>query len=275
MAVIGGTVFVIKEVEINFISAESFTNEEESKENMLSKIDYLKGKSILFNVNENEIRSKIESAEKLIKVKNIKAEFPNKIIIDVRERFPVYKYTFMGTTMILDTEMRILYKDPNAWKDESELTDISDAGISLNPADVGDFATGATAVSIKKIEQLNIVSNYFSAQGTQEAGRTHMLRKITFDDDNSASDMLRMVIEMKPQSVLADTKITIITQGDEDFARLLAFVWATVENPLIYDGGIKAANLAGWYSIDYDESGKIVVGFDEGKDGEWDAIFRE
>jgi hypothetical protein len=269
MAVIGGTVFIVREVEINIVSADSevLPNEALSKAKMQSEIEYLKGKSILFSVKESEIQAKIEAAETLVKVKNIKAEFPNKIVIDVRGRYPVYKCTDLGQTMILDAEMRRL---PEIWGNDKELIDITDASISFNPVEVGGFATGYTPTDEKKIAQLNIVSNYsFNVQSNGEASQTHIFREISFDPQvEASSSMLKMVMNIRPSAVVpgdGETKIVITTQGQEDFARLLAIVWATVDN-VIYDKDnpqvlLKVALDSGKYTIDYSSDGKVVVAY--------------
>jgi hypothetical protein len=284
MGIIGGTVFVVKDVEIQFDSGETMMTEAAAaeyaayKEAMLEAID-LKGKNILFNINERKIRTTLESTVKLIKVKNIEAEFPNRVVIKVRERFPIYIYRdeHSSLTLIMDTDMRVLKKNPAGYVGD-ELVDISYQSTSINFSpgiNEGDFVSGQGDTDKEKLEQIGIIQKYFFGRENYEAAITHSIRKITFAKPASAvSSMMDMDIEVRPDSddlEAKDIDIRIIKSASEDFARLLSCVWATVETRLEYSGGVKWANQSGQYTVYY-KDGRLEVLF---KSGNYEAKFVE
>lgn len=272
IAIIGGTVFIIKDIEINIVSPDFIKDEVISKQNMYLATQDVKGKSILFNLKKDDIKTKIENAEKLVKVINIEAEFPSKVVIDVRERYPVFlcdKISSGGKMVILDAEMRVLYSGITAWEGEySKLVSIKNTGINFDSFEIGDYAVGLNEKSTEKIAQLQTVSKYFIGLGTNEDSITHLFNEITFIEDGILSGTYVMYLDVKPKQIGDDTKIKIISQNVAGFKSLFAYVWSCLENPLPYynDGGeqigIKQSNAPGVYTARYNTNGRLVVEYD-------------
>lgn len=289
VAIIGGTVFVIKDIEIKVVST-AFVDEETSKENMSAAVKDIKGKSILFNLDKDEIRTKIEAAEKLVKVVNIMAEFPNKVVIEVRERYPVFvfnKVSSGGNMVILDADMRVLYNDTTAWDgDYDKLVDISETGVLVDTFTVGDYASSGVEEDKEKIEQLQAVTKYFIGRGTHEDSISHMFNEILFIENGSVpAGVYAMYLDVKLKEGGKDAQITIKSQNVTEFKALFAWAWSCLENfcPYYDEKGNKLesgkpANAPGEYIARYTNEGHLVVEYnntDPNFPNNPDAIFIE
>ena len=127
LAILGGTVFSVKSVTVRFHNkldyfVDSTTSEQEQaaatarlEGDIEGSLGYLKNKNILFNINKTKISTSIEEHEEIyegfrLHVTNVKSVFPNKIVVTVRERYPVYTYTEGSNTVVLDGSLRVLDK---------------------------------------------------------------------------------------------------------------------------------------------------------------------
>jgi hypothetical protein len=284
IAIIGGTVFRVKKIDIVFTNTTTLDREaaERLLQNKLGK-DLL-GKNILFNLDKTKITEIVENTEIFLKVTNVKAEFPNRIVVNVRERYPVFLYKDSADTFVMDAEMRILYKN-NFTGDESGLTDISfvgsgTGGLLQGTLNRGDYVMGNNDSSKEKIELINFIPRFFMGLGGYEAATTHQIRGVKFEPP--VEGVIAMRIEVKPEKhETEDVHLVIMKAPGEDFAELFALVWAVMTRPASYEGGgisgFKQASQAGVYVVYYQKNEMEVVwysvaGEDNNDDGFPDDI---
>jgi hypothetical protein len=262
MAIIGGTVFRVRNIKIVPISFSSLDITAVNNK-LQPHLDYLNGKNILFNTDKDAIKKIVEDNEIFLKVVNIKAEFPNTIVIDVRERYPVYLYKGAGKTFVLDAEMRVLYIDSYPTERESDLSDISlvDSGILFNTSITeGDYIVGVGEINKEKIELVNIIPQFFASNGSYEASIIHQIRGITFDP--TIDGIIMMNVKVQPENHEAiDVTLKIMKAPEEDFAELFACVWATMERQIQHTAGTKVQGQAGTYTVYYSLVGQLEVLF--------------
>jgi hypothetical protein len=285
MAIIGGTVFRVRKINIVFTSTSTLNRDNVSKQ-LARELDYLKGKSILFGMDKQKIKDTVEKSEILAKVINIKAEFPNTITIDIRERYPVFIYRETPTQkFVMDAEMRVLYK--NDYPDnEDDLTDITSVGSGLFKTNIakGEYITGDGINNQAKIDLIKIIPDFFASNGNYEASVIHQIRDISFGQDETG--VITMNINVKPENHNAtDVQLKVIKTPSDDFAELFACVWATMERSLEYETedengvkgekGIKQASQAGIYTVYYTSNSKLEVLFADPINGIYKAKFVE
>jgi hypothetical protein len=248
----------------------------------------LLGKNILFNLDKDKITEIVENTEIFLKVVNVKAEFPNRIVVDVRERYPVFLYKDSADTIVMDAEMRVLYKNDFTGNrnnlSESDLTDISfigsgTGGLLQGVLNKGDYAVGSSDSSKEKINLIAFIPDFFASTGNYEASTIHQIRGVKFNPP--VEGILSMRIEVKPeQHDTQDVRLIIMKAPGEDFAELFAMVWAVMVQPRPYgedSTGFKQASEAGVYVVYYQNNGLEVifyssVGEDENDDGFPDGV---
>jgi len=108
------------------------------------------------------------------------------------------------------------------------------------------------------VELINIIPKFFEGNGSYETSVIHQLRSITFDKQDT---LLIMNIEVQPEErATVDVYLAIIKADGENFASLLACVWAVMERELSYTTGTKVRSQAGNYTVYY-LGGKLEVLF--------------
>lgn len=235
-----GTIFVVREVEVVDANASVSVLTDEEKDLIIAKTE-LKGKNILFNINQDKIKASIKTCDPMYKVHSIKSEFPSKVVITISRRVPVYYDTPNGK--YYDAEMYIVKETGTP---AANCVDISGANIQLKDGlNYGDLAVGATATDQRKIEQLKIVAGYFAEQLSSWSVNDY---PITFND--AASHVGGRLICLHLQ--IADgVTFEIKTAADDNFAHLLAFVNTVYQE--------KAGKATGNYKAMYNISGKCTV----------------
>jgi hypothetical protein len=280
MGIIGGTVFRVRNIDIVFTKTAVNLDKAKVNEKLLLELEYLKGKNILFNTDKDAIKKIVEDTEIFLKVVNIKAKFPNTIVIDVRERYPVYIYK-EGTakTYIMDAEMRVLYIEDDYTGDGKGLVDISFVGSGLFSADIvkGSYVMGVGESNQEKIRLINIIPEFFEGNSSYEAALIHQIREITFAP--TVDGIITMIVDVKPaEDRDIDVQLKIMRAPNEDFTELFACVWGAMERQIDYkDGDIsktKAASQAGTYIVYYSTDGALEVLWDSADaDTLYDAKF--
>ncbi len=150
-----GTIFVVKDVEILDVTTTSDVLKDEEKNEIIAKSG-LKGKNILFNLNTQAIIQGVKSVDPTLKVQSITAEFPNRVVLKVSRRLPVYYDS--KNQLFFDAEM-CRVKETNA-----DCIDITRANLSLvSDLDFGDVAVGKDKWAQCKIDQLKTLATCFDS----------------------------------------------------------------------------------------------------------------
>jgi len=273
LAVLGGTVFRVrdinKDVEIHFKNVNEYiVNTPEYKDNDITKkklkdsVSFLKNKNALFDLDRKKIKEAIEKADPRVRWTNTEAKFPNKVVITVRERYPVFYYTIGSSThVVMDATLQIVRiglppdrTGPNPPRDT--LLDITDQFNASFPSGSANQYLGEKLskylLDDEDIKKFNIIVDmmeYFAGGEESEANYEDTIRtfaEIKFYD-------LRLSHELDLIIKFDDYDITSLEIWDveTDFAEKLSFVW----------GAIAACKQQpGKYVVRYDEiAGKIQV----------------
>ncbi|MDR1917867.1 MAG: FtsQ-type POTRA domain-containing protein [Christensenellaceae bacterium] len=280
IAIIGGTVFRVQNIKVEFEKNVLFIDKAAYTGLIAGELKYLNGKNILFNMDKDEIKDIVEKNLTFVEVIDVVADFPNTITVKVQERYPVYLYKEGNSlTLVLDAEMRVLYKSgvSNYTGNEGELTNISGTGISFSPnLNIGDFVVGDSEEDKAKIALIHGIPRFFAGIGNYEASLIHQIRNITFD--MSTTGIIKMLVDVCPENDdVVDVKLTIMKSEGEDFIKLFECIWATMVSELSYSQGVKGASEAGRYMVYYATDGQLEVLFDSATDNDdqWDVKFRQ
>lgn len=203
-----GTIFVVRDIEIldsTVHTAEPLSDEE--KQDIINKSG-LMGKNILFNLHQDKIEAGIKSVNPMIKLQTVTAEFPNRVILKVSRRVPVY-YD-QKNEKYFDAEMCVVDAPPS-----SRCVDITEANLKLARDDfkTGDIVTGQDERSQCKINQLKIIATagcFDSLDGF----------KIEYDDSVENVGAKRLYLIMK---VRDGVTFKIRVKPEEDFLAALDY----------------------------------------------------
>ena len=239
-----GTIFVVREIEVVDANAAVSVLTDAEKEAIMNKTE-LKGKNILFNINQEKIKASIKTCDPMYKVHSIKTQFPSKVIITISRRVPIYFDTQNGK--YYDAEMYIVKETGTQ---AADCVNITGANLQLKDGlDYGDLAAGATAADNRKIAQLKIVAGYFADQLSG--------LKISYNDNASHVGGRLICLHLQ---IADDVTFEIKTKADDDFAHLLAFTNTTYQND--------AKRAPGNYKAMYHESGRCTVRYTNKENGE-------
>ena len=251
LAVLGGTVFRVKTVEILFANepeAEYIADDiEQTKANLRNAVSFLQGKNILFDIDRAKIVSEIESADRRIRWTNTEAKFPNKVVITVRERYPVFYYTEGTTNFVMDATLRIVTNIMPDRTGKAPLIDISDEFSASLPGlpslhigkELSDYLTDEQ--DIVKAETLVDMMAFFAGGGYFEDSTRHLFDRIEF---STLRGELDLIIEVGSEIIIE------IQDVEVDFADKLTNVWHTMEN--------ECHNFPGLYQV-FNLDGKLTV----------------
>ncbi|MCM1404499.1 MAG: FtsQ-type POTRA domain-containing protein [Prevotella sp.] len=198
-----GTIFVVRDIEIVDATATATILTDAEKNDIVTKSG-LKGKNILFNLNQSKITAGVKSVNPMLKLHSVTAEFPNRVILKVSRRVPIYYDK--KNQLFFDAEMCSV--DGTG----TDCIDITDTKIELaNPLSYGDMAVGADKRAQCKIEQLKVVASYFPSLTGFD---------ISYDDDKSVVGAERVCLMLK---INAGVTFKIKTKPDDDFLHALEF----------------------------------------------------
>lgn len=199
-----GTIFVVRDVEVidgTVQTAEALTETE--KNEIITKCE-LRGKSILFNLHQDQVAQKVKSVNSMLKLQSVTAKFPNRVVLVVSRRVPIFCDS--ENNLWFDAEMcRVKETAPDP-------VDITSAKLSLNDLEFGDLAVGKDQWTQYKIQQIKIIANYFkSLHGFV----------ITYDDSTQATgnhQYLCLLLKIK-----SDVTYKIKIKPEDDFLHALEF----------------------------------------------------
>ena len=121
--------FSVNEIEVK---GSTISN---SNEDVLSKtedvVTLYKGKNYVF-INENKISKEIEASSPYVKVTNVKKVFPNKILVEVKERKEALCLVYNSAYYTLDEELVILKVES---ENKNNVDGLKNVELNLNVAD--------------------------------------------------------------------------------------------------------------------------------------------
>jgi hypothetical protein len=132
--------FTVNEVEVK---GETIST---SNENVLTKAEEVvssyKGKNYLF-VKESEVRGAVEGSSPYVKVVSVKKSFPNKIVVEVKERREALALYYNSNYYVLDEDLTILKVTQN---NANNIDGLKNVELVLNLADYGqaELSVGKT-----------------------------------------------------------------------------------------------------------------------------------
>ena len=229
LAAVGGTAFVVRSLDITFLNAVEYVNEEQSLVDMRAATSFIMGKNILFDVDRARITKEIEQADVRIRVTNIEAKFPNKIVVKVRERYPVFYYTQSGKTVVMDANLRIVTTQIPVGRFLINISDQIDV-LSLKEAKVGDYLTEFLEEEdreVIKCETLKSLTPLFANRENHEDSMVHLFTKMEF---TSLRGELDLKLYLRDASDEQTSKIQIEIQDiTTRFDEKLTYVWHVME----------------------------------------------
>ena len=226
-----GTVFVVREIDIVDASVATQSITDTEKDIIINECG-LKGKNILFNLNQDKVTEKIKAIYPMLKLHSVTAKFPNQVILKISRRVPIYYDS--ENSLCFDAEMCVVEGTA------PDCVDITDVGLKFAaPLKVGDMAKSKTAQTQAKINQLKILASYYPSLKDF---------KIAYDDADSTvgSEYICLLLTVAP-----NVTFRIKVRPNENFSRALAFTQQ------IYN----QQNLKGTYRTIYDlnQSNKVVT----------------
>ena len=239
-----GTVFVVREVEVldETVGSETLSAAEL---NQISTSINLRGKNILFSVNQAKIAACVKNLDPMLKVQNVKVEFPNRVVVKVARRVPFY----FDNKNYYDADLCLVENT------KAGCINISGANLALRDGvKVGDAAVGADANNQCKIEQLRVVAAYIATERLPK----DQVKEITFKEDK----YLRLQI-----ALLGGDSWQIRTQPGDNFNRLFVMMCQ-----VYFDEKQKAH---GEYRALYQDDGKACVTFVDDNNEEREIFYEK
>ena len=238
LAVLGGTVFLIKDInkdiEIVFSNDREYlvgADYDDAMRNMKDAVSFLKGKNALFDLDREKISNDIETKEPRVRWTNTEAKFPNKVVITVRERYPVFYYSVNSSTdIVMDAKLRIVTiglpedrKGPNPEKGPliniTKEFNASFTGPDYSKYIKSDFSECLTdEEDIVRNKVLVDMMEYFEGGGYPE-DHTRTFANVEFETMNIRHE-LDLII--KVDNI---TRLVIWDVKSDDFAEKLTIIW--------------------------------------------------
>lgn len=165
-----GNIFAIKNINVVFDNNTDKTNEYE-----IIKAAGISGGTIIFNLRESEIKSKVNKYYKdnSIFVTNIERKFPNTVTIYVKERIAIFKVNVYSVT---DTNSFV----PVDKDFQMGMIANSDEGYFL--IQINNFVVKDT-FDLKECNQLRLLANTLIAEGIKEEALPFFIESINFETD--------------------------------------------------------------------------------------------
>jgi len=149
VAIFGSIVFSIDDIEVeirnelDFFAPEGATQQQRDaaavrlQNEIRGALHFMIGRNILFNMDETQIRNTIENDVMnghRINITNVRAVFPNRIHITIRERYEVYQID----NKVLDGDLRILGVGNLRDRDRVDIKPVFN-GMEFTSLEVGSF----------------------------------------------------------------------------------------------------------------------------------------
>ena len=216
IAAAGGTIFVVRDVEIRFANELQYLQDDEGA--LLNRFNhstrnYTHGRNTLFGIDRSRITYIIENEDQggdyRVRVTNIEVQFPNRLVITVRERYPVFQINIgAGQRKVFDNQLRFITSVQVREPIVNITGQINAPNImSLQYGDhLDDLFVGANLEYLKydrgfteymareqllKVHRLRDSANLFMARHNYEDAFTHMFLAIEFEaGPNERVDMI-------------------------------------------------------------------------------------
>ena len=157
LAVVLGTLFSIGGVDVN--TTNDITLSAEQKSNIIELSQIKKGKNI-FSIDEGIAISNIELNQPTLKVISIERKFPNKVVIYVTDRTPVFSCaTGDGRYAILDRELKVMSFSNTRNTSLTELIGLEDVSFELGQ--VIEYRNNLLIKMIKGAESCSFINERF------------------------------------------------------------------------------------------------------------------
>ncbi len=199
-----GTIFVVREVEVDA------TTLSESEKKQIVEQSGLYGKNILFGLNEDQIAEKIKEVDPMFKLQSAIAQFPNRVVLTISRRSPIYYVTVSGENILFDADMCVVEGDT------TDCVDITAAGLSLSSnLSVGDVAAAQDKNDQRtqgKINQLKALANYY--------GNSLKDYQISYNDDAEIVGSKLLCLDLK---IDAQVTFELKIKPNENFLHALKF----------------------------------------------------
>lgn len=158
LAVVLGTLFSIGGIDVNTTNDITLSAEQKSEIIELSQIK--KGKNI-FSVDEGIAIENIELNQPALKVISIERKFPNKVVIYVTDRAPLFSCKMSdGRFAILDREFKVISIENTEFDSLTKLSGLDDESLQLGQ--VLDYKNGVLEKMIKGAERCSFINQRFS-----------------------------------------------------------------------------------------------------------------
>ncbi len=209
-----GTIFVVREIDVVDMKVQTAEALSESEVNEIIAHSGLKGKNILFSIHQDQITKNIKLVDPMFKLQSVTAKFPNRIVLTVSRRVPIYYDS--TSDLLFDSDMCVVEGNKSA------CINITGANLTLNDGlMVGDLAVGKDARTQGKIDQLKIIGSYFNdLNGFQ----------ISYDDSKGVVDSKLLCLKLQ---IKTNVKFVIKVKPTANFWHALDFtnfIYTTEEN---------------------------------------------
>ncbi len=189
-----GQIFTVRDISVVFHNKTGLTDEAD-----ILKVAGITYKKNIFNVKEGEIKQKIASnfTDRSIVVTNVVREFPDKVVIYVKERVPIFRmqtYSSEGTAYVAtDKDFQ-----RNAVQKEGEN--------SVKLIEVTGYEVRET-FDVKECIALREVAYALIGEGMSEEALPYFIEKINFSGDALEITLAetKAVLRVKMTTATADT----------------------------------------------------------------------
>ncbi len=225
-----GTIFVVRDIEIVDVTATANVLTDAEINDIIAHSG-LKGKNILFNLNQQKVTEGVKSVNPMLKLHSVTAEFPNRVILKVSRRVPIYYDE--KNKLFFDAEMCSVEGTA------AECINITKADLKLVDSDlaIGNVAVGENVRAQCKIEQLKVIASYYDSLAGFE---------ISYDDTDLVVGADRVCLILKIDSGVT---FKIKTKPTDDFLHALEFTKQIYEQEKV----------KGVYSTVYQDNGSGKV----------------
>ena len=199
-----GTVFVVRDVEVVDATVQESEFLTAAEKNEIIEKSGLHGKNILFNLNQDKVVQNLKAYNSKLKVQSITAKFPNRVVVVVSRRVPIY----YDGQRCYDAEMCVV-----ECNQPENCINIAGANLEQTDLKLGDFATAKTARVQKKIKQLRVIGGMVDSLENIEA--------ISYEDDLDkvpSSDYLYLKIKLS-----GNTNFVIKVNSQQDLRHALQY----------------------------------------------------
>lgn len=165
-----GQIFTVRSVSVVFHNKTALADEAG-----VLAASGLSGHNNIFNIKEREIKSRVASAypDRSVVVTNIVRNFPNEVVLYVKERIPIFKlkvYSAEGDDKYVPTDK------------DFQRGNVSDGGeINAVLIEVNGFEVHET-FDVKECVQLRTVANALIKSGLAEESLAYFIESATFSD---------------------------------------------------------------------------------------------